>query len=283
MSWRFTDDVEAYAAAVGPLLAASPAEQTLSLTIIENARARRGGTAVEVFGWWTDPSGEVTGAVSHSAPHELVLGVVPDVAVRPLVHELGELATHPVGVNGPTSTAAQVAAVWMAETGGAVLLRHAERLHVLEGGVHLDAAPSGRARVATAADADLLVRWIGDFGREAGVVADPPAVVADRLDHGGMTLWEDASGGPVALAARNRPAAGIVRVGPVFTPAPHRRRGWGAAVTAAVTQAALDEGARAVVLFTDLTNATSNALYRRLGYQPVGDRLVLRFDLTGPG
>ena len=283
MSWRFTDDVDAYAAAVGALLGSSPAEHTLSLTIIEGARAWRGGPTDEVFGWWTEPSGEVTGAVSHSPPHELVLGVVPDAAVRPLVRELGALATHPIGVNGPTAIAAQVAAVWMAETERAVLLRHAERLHVLEGEVHLDASPPGRARLATAADADLLVRWIGDFCREAGVVAQPPAVVEDRLDHGGMTLWEDASGEPVALAARNRPAAGIVRVGPVFTPAPHRRRGWGAAVTAAATQAALDEGARAVVLFTDLTNATSNALYRRLGYLPVGDRLVLRFDLTAPG
>jgi RimJ/RimL family protein N-acetyltransferase len=281
MSWRFTDDVDAYAAAVGPLLGASPVEHTLSLTIIENARAR-GGTAAETFGWWTEPAGEVTGAVSHTSPHELVLGVVPDVAVRPLVRELGGLATYPTGVNGPTATAAQVAAVWMAETGGAALLRHAERLHALEGAVHLEAAPPGRARVATTADVDLLVRWIEDFCREAGVAAHPPTVVEDRLDHGGMTVWDDASGEPVALAARNRPAAGIVRVGPVFTPAPRRRRGWGAAVTAAATQAALDEGAGAVVLFTDLTNATSNALYRRLGYRPVGDRLVLRFDVTPP-
>ena len=45
----------------------------------------------------------------------------------------------------------------------------------------------------------------------------------------------------------------------------------------AVSQAALDAGAQ-VVLFTDLANPTINALYVRLGYRPVADRLMLAFS-----
>ena len=41
---------------------------------------------------------------------------------------------------------------------------------------------------------------------------------------------------------------------------------------------ALDAGATDVVLYTDLANPTSNALYQRLGYRPVEDRLVLSFE-----
>ncbi|HEY2287918.1 MAG TPA: hypothetical protein VGH88_19425 [Streptosporangiaceae bacterium] len=48
--------------------------------------------------------------------------------------------------------------------------------------------------------------------------------------------------------------------------------------TAAVSQAALDAGIREVVLYTDLANPTSNALYKRLGYAPVEDRVVLTFE-----
>ena len=169
----------------------------------------------------------------------------------------------------------------MAETEGAVLLRHAERLHVLEGDVHLDASPPGRGRRDRRRRRPPSPPGSGTC-REAGVVSPaarrgrgPPRPRRD--DPVGRRLGE-----PVALAARNRPAAGIVRVGRC-SPAPRRRQGWGAAVTTAATQATLDEGATAVVLFTDLTNATSTALYRRLGYVPVGDRLVLRFDLTAPG
>jgi predicted GNAT family acetyltransferase len=72
-----------------------------------------------------------------------------------------------------------------------------------------------------------------------------------------------------------------VRVAPVYTPADHRRQGWASAVTAAVSQAVLDEGAREVVLFTDLANPTSNSIYQRLGYRPMTDRAVLRFEPAG--
>jgi predicted GNAT family acetyltransferase len=73
----------------------------------------------------------------------------------------------------------------------------------------------------------------------------------------------------------------VVRLGPVYTPPEHRGRGYGAAVTAVVSQAALDAGAAHVVLFTDLANATSNALYCRLGYRPVEERVVLKFEAPG--
>ena len=66
---------------------------------------------------------------------------------------------------------------------------------------------------------------------------------------------------------------GMVRVGPVYTPPEHRRRGYGAAVTAAASQHALDAGAVQVVLFTDLANPTSNSVYQRIGYRP-GDDFV---------
>jgi predicted GNAT family acetyltransferase len=56
----------------------------------------------------------------------------------------------------------------------------------------------------------------------------------------------------------------------VYTPRAHRGRGYGSAVTAVATQDILDDGA-IPVLFTDLANPTSNGIYQRLGYRPVGD------------
>ena len=66
---------------------------------------------------------------------------------------------------------------------------------------------------------------------------------------------------------------------PGVSPAQQRGRGYAGAVTAAVSQAALEAGAKHVVLFTDLANPTSNALYPRLGYRPVEDRVVLTFGI----
>jgi predicted GNAT family acetyltransferase len=73
----------------------------------------------------------------------------------------------------------------------------------------------------------------------------------------------------------------MVRVGPVYTPPAQRGHGYAAGVTVAVSQAALDTGATDVLLYTDLANRTSNALYQRLGYRPVEDRLALSFGPAG--
>lgn len=105
-------------------------------------------------------------------------------------------------------------------------------------------------------------------------------MVDDRLSYRGYTLWEQA-GQPVSLAGLTRQVAGQVRVGPVYTPPGLRGRGYGGAATWAVSHAAQRAGAAQVVLFTDLANPTSNALYQRLGYQPVADRLVLAFGKEG--
>jgi RimJ/RimL family protein N-acetyltransferase len=273
VSWTFTADVDAYDRATGPVLRADPAKHTISLTIIETARAR--GYADALYGWWTGADGAVTGAVSHTPPFPLLLGVVPDIAMRPLVTQLLDIGRRPSGVGGPSALAAQFGAVWTSIAGGQATLHDALRLYRL--GVLRAPSVVGRARPATEDDLELLVRWHAAF---VGAIGQTPTesrvAVVDRLSFGGWMLWEDAAGVPVSMAGRSRPAAGVSRVAPVYTPAEHRRHGYAAGVTAAVSAAAL-QVADGVVLFTDLANPTSNALYQRLGYQPVTDRLTLHF------
>ena len=96
------------------------------------------------------------------------------------------------------------------------------------------------------------------------------------LGYGGITVWE-AGGIPVSMASVTRAVDGMIRVGPVYTPPAMRGYGYAGGATAAVSQAALDAGATQVVLYTDLANPTSNALYQRLGYQPVSDSVQLLF------
>lgn len=44
-----------------------------------------------------------------------------------------------------------------------------------------------------------------------------------------------------------------------------------------MSQRALDDDALVCTLFTDLSNATSNGVYRRIGYHPVSDAEELTF------
>lgn len=105
---------------------------------------------------------------------------------------------------------------------------------------------------------------------------DQAAAVADRLGYRGVTVWE-AGDVPVSIAGLTRQVAGMVRVGPVYTPPELRGHGYASAATAAVSRQALDAGAAEVVLFTDLANPVSNSIYQRIGYRAVEDRTVLAF------
>ena len=107
-------------------------------------------------------------------------------------------------------------------------------------------------------------------------IGDVPRMVEHRISSGGLTLWED-GGRTVAMAGTSTVVAGVARIGPVYTPPARRCHGYGAAVTAAATRAGLAAGADRCMLFTDLANPTSNALYPRLGYRPVGDAVDYAF------
>ena len=68
-----------------------------------------------------------------------------------------------------------------------------------------------------------------------------------------------------------------VRVNFVYTPAGLRGRGYASNCVAALTQKLLSSGRKFVFLFTDLSNATSNGMYRSIGYEHITDQLKIHF------
>jgi hypothetical protein len=82
-------------------------------------------------------------------------------------------------------------------------------------------------------------------------------------------VWDD--GQPVSMIGLAPEVAGVVRIGPVYTPPPHRRRGYAGSAVAAASRRALAGGAARCMLFTDLANPTSNKIYAEVGYRRVAD------------
>jgi GNAT superfamily N-acetyltransferase len=278
MGWETTPDIERFAERAGAYLRSRPVEHTVPLTVIEALRAHGAGDGAHL-GWWTEPGGAVTGAFLWTPPHLPLLTAVPAGAAAALAGLMAEAGHAPAGVNAPEEVAEEFAAAWSARTGAPVApTRRPLRLHRLDALRPPEPGPAGRAAVATAAARSLLGAWYEAFAREVDMpAAGIAAQVDDRLTHGGLTLWE-LGGEPVSLAGISRQVAGVTRVAPVYTPPEHRGRGYGAAVTAAVSRQARDEGAAEVVLYTELDNPTTNRLYARLGYVPVEDRVMLRFE-----
>jgi GNAT superfamily N-acetyltransferase len=102
--------------------------------------------------------------------------------------------------------------------------------------------------------------------------------------------WHDVTGRTGTVNSEERlyrlgelraPAAGVSRIGPVFTPLAERGHGYGSAVTAAAADLAGRSGTPDVVLFADLANPTSNAIYQRIGFEPVVDSVRIDFVTLG--
>jgi predicted GNAT family acetyltransferase len=92
-------------------------------------------------------------------------------------------------------------------------------------------------------------------------------------------VWEDEE--PVSMLGVHPAVAGVVRIGPVYTPPTKRRRGYAGSAVAAASRRALSAGARRCMLFTDLANPTSNKIYAEVGFRRVG--AWEEFALDPPG
>jgi RimJ/RimL family protein N-acetyltransferase len=280
MAWTLTDSLDDFLAAAEEHLRAEPVLNTVHVTVLE--ALRQSGTSVfgddpPVYGWHQSGANSVDSVFLRTPPYPILAAGLPDESAGALIELLTADGRTLSAANLTGADEAAFTGAWTRATGGGASVRQRSRLFRLASLVRPDAQPPGSARLATEYDRDLLVDWHAAFGREAGSTENVGRTVADRLSHGGLMLWEFA-GEPVAMAGRTREVAGVVRVAGVYTLPAHRQQGYGGAITTAVSQAALNTGADEVVLFTDLANPTSNALYQRLGYRPVGDRVLLDFQ-----
>lgn len=142
--------------------------------------------------------------------------------------------------------------------------------------------PTGSLRVATDDDIELVHRWFNEFGLAAAAQAGRPAEdhgervsladVTKEIANGLIRIWDD--GGPVHVSAARPPSFGVARIGPVYTPAEHRGRGYAGATVHALAEQLLAEGAR-VCLFADQANPISTRLYESLGFRAVAETALV--------
>lgn len=220
----------------------------------------------------------VVGILLRTPPMPAVLALSEPAIARALATHLRD-ASLP-GVNGPRAPAEAFAEAYGQATGARWFERMATRVYRLDA-VEPPMGVPGGMRPATPADRPLLLGFMRGFHEDAGATA-PRGVEAslDAFLHGkerGLRVWE-VDGAVVSMAGFMARSRHGVRVGAVYTPAPERRRGYAGALVAALSQELLDGGRRFCVLYTDLANPTSNALYQRIGYRPLLDAVEIAFE-----
>jgi len=223
----------------------------------------------------------VIAAAVMTPPWNVVLSCVdePD-AFTSLAADLDAAGVQVPGTTSAVDSARRFARVWCGSHGLTPRLVMAERIYRLER-VIPPRNVSGKARVATEADRDLLIAWVDAFIAEALDPRSPEeaSLLVDRSFRTGSRtwfIWED--GGPVSVAAAGGPTPNGIRIGPVYTPPDLRGRGYASAVTAHASQAELDQGRRFIFLFTNLANRTANKIYQQIGFEPVIDVDQLTFE-----
>jgi predicted GNAT family acetyltransferase len=260
------------------------ADPVMNNIIVTNVAARRDRAVTDpapaTYAAVLDGTGAVVGAAMRTPPFAVVVSPMPPAAVTSLVEAMEAACPDAAGVNGPAAEARGFAAAWAARTGAGVRVERHERVYRLDAVVR-PPAPPGAWRLAALADRDLLVTWSEAFIGEVGVTSSGSVArdVERRIADGRAFLWVDRE--TVSFVGASRLAGGVVRIGPVYTPPGHRRRGYAGALVAAVSQRALDDGAALCSLYTDLANPTSNSVYMSVGYRPVADAAAYRFTSAG--
>lgn len=227
--------------------------------------------------WWavTDASGEVVGAVMHTPPHPVHIALATVDEARDLAALLADQGVALPGVGGQRGPAEAFAAEWVARTGATSRVAMEVGRYDLPARPHVPFVVSGSFRLADGTDIELVDLWHQQFvdaiEGQGRVVPSLDRHVAD----GRVGLWEDA-GRTVSMAYASPASGGVTRISGVWTPPELRGHGYASGVVAALSAARLDAG-EACMLYTDLANPTSNAIYGAMGYRRVGDSISIAF------
>jgi GNAT superfamily N-acetyltransferase len=292
---EFHDDPADFLKLARGHLAADP---VLGTVVIANAdeHARRDREGVEhglPHRWWVivrDELGDVVGVAMRTAPfapYPLFLLPMPSDAAAALAHVLHARGEQVGGVNGALPAANVCAGELARLQGQTAEVAMRRRLHEARTVVDPPPAP-GALRAVREEEAPLVLEWFAAFaadaaeqaGRTEGHVhdlAEDLEGIRRRIADDRLWFWVDEDDRPVHLTGAHLPVLGSARVGPVYTPAEHRGRGYAANAVAQVTRSILEAGARPC-LYSDQANPTSNDLYARLGYEPVVDMVEMRIS-----
>ncbi|MGI9615586.1 MAG: GNAT family N-acetyltransferase, partial [Acidimicrobiales bacterium] len=272
---------------VQPRLLADPIANNVALAMLDQAR-RSGEQAGAV--WSETPDGQIDLAaigVARSGlhrhrPRPLALVAGDHVSTADFATLAGVVAERfePKGIIVPIRAATELAAALVSGTDGvAVRVSEVTRFyHLRVEALRAPAEPApGRLRAARADDLDLLEAFgIGfqqdAFGADASDgsidVVGLRALFAAKTADDCVWLWDHPTDGPVSMTAATVPVGRVARIQGVYTPPERRRAGYAAACVAAQVNELADRGVEGCVLFADLANPWSNALYRRLGFEP---------------
>lgn len=211
------------------------------------------------------------------------IGTKVEAAIVQLVRYLREIDVQISGIIGPAVEAQAFSDCWV-EGPLDVSARISMRMRIFEARsvANFPLSP-GRLRLARPEDHPLTARWITDYSETVGkpisfdiAKSRTEALIQNQQLH----IWDIE--GPVSIAAVDRPTRNGIAIHSVYTPPEHRNKGYATSSVLLLTQKMLTDRYSFCCLYTDLSNPTSNSIYAKIGYVPVGDALTFDFIAKKP-
>ncbi|MEU8438767.1 GNAT family N-acetyltransferase [Streptomyces sp. NPDC029216] len=211
-TWQLGPDLDAFLRRAEAFLHSRPVLHTVLLTVTNALRGRgltASGPDVPLFGTLSR-GGEVRAAFVRTPQHGLVVTPLSAPEAVALVARFVSDGESLQGVSGDRESVEALTEAWRQRTETVVVQQRSERLYDLDTLRAPDPAPAGRARVANWSDRAQLVRWAQEYTIAIGDSSDRDfgAWAEARLAYGGVTLWENAEGQPVAMAGSSPLIAG---------------------------------------------------------------------------
>ena len=265
-------DARTFLARAGAWLMRAEAEHNLVLGLVYALVQGRGNVEQPVYLATVQDGPDVVGCAFRTPPYKIGITRMPIGAIPALVEDVAGVYDALPAVLGPEAETLAFAETWARRQGVRAEEGTRQRIYQLERVIPPARVPPGHFQLAQRRHTELVAEWIRAFAREAHMEEmRAEQIAADRIAAKAMFLWLDPE--PVAMAGWSGRSPNGIRVGPVYTPPGLRGRGYASALVAAASQRALDSGVGLCFLYTDLGNPVSNAIYQRLGYEPVCDVL----------
>jgi GNAT superfamily N-acetyltransferase len=227
---------------------------------------------------WTSPiylatvetNGRVSGCAWRTPPHKLGLTRLPMESIPLLANDVAEVYSDIPGVLAPVAEGTEFAKCWSRSRDADWSLGIRQRIFSLEQVKSTSIPVGGTLQRAEAADLPLVAEWGAGFSRDTGIEDFDPLPYSEHLiRNGAVYLWQDHEFRSMAAAVGTTPNG--TRVGYVYTPPSFRGRGYATATVTSLSRLLLDGRRRFCFLYADLANPTSNAIYQRIGYQPIAE------------
>jgi hypothetical protein len=250
---------------------------SIALGVIKDLMSERPSFDEAYFASVMD-NGQIIGTAMLTPPHPVNLNAT-DLAAIPHFVEFAKQIKRPGSVLGPGRIAKEFARHWCHEMACALAGEEAQAIHKLERVNHPKPFGTYTVIVADESQRKLLEEWSREFCMDCRIedrIEDIPRQVSRAIATGSRYLLL-VEGKPVSMAGRSRETTNGGSVNAVYTPKNLRGRGYASALVAWISQSILDSGKKAVYLYTQLDNPTSNKIYYSLGYRVISDSWHIRF------